>query len=105
MLNSFPFSGHSLPDVHGVDRRGESGGVQRLPRQPAAVQARPGLQLGSGVGARVVDGDAVVRHHPTLALRQQSTDVTDGREITSLTVIVVSKYIHTLFSPVINATC
>ena len=75
MLNSFPFSGHSLPDVHGVDRRGESGGVQRVPRQPTAVQARPGLQLGSGVSASVVDdGDAVVRHCFALALRQP-TDV------------------------------
>ena len=71
------FSGLGLPDVHRVDRRGEGGGVQQLPRQPAAVQARTGVQRGGGVGgALLLDGDAVLRvRHSAPALRQQPTDV------------------------------
>ena len=62
-------AGHRLPDVHRVDRRGESRGVQRVPRQPTAVQARPGVQLGRG-RPRVVGDLAGVSRRSAPALRQ-----------------------------------
>ena len=72
-------AGHCLSDVHRVDRRGESGGVQRVPRQPTAVQARPGIQLGR-VRPRVVGDLAGVSHRSALALRQPTDIVAAAKQ-------------------------